>query len=86
MAQNHNPIPAILELIPVQGTILSLLLAEEMRNIIHSCTKTLVSNAYVVMLLAHLRDNDLVTIEDVTWPSIAGNIFIIKRKENGTQL
>lgn len=86
MAQNNNPIPEILSLIPYQGTVLSLLLAEEMRTIIIKCTKKVVSNGYVVLLLAHLRDNDLIEIEDITWPSVAGNIFIIKRKENGTQL
>ena len=84
MAQNNNPIPEILNLIPPQGTVLSLLLAEEMRTIILKCTKTVVSNGYVVMLLAHLRDNSLLEIEDLTWPSIAGNIFIIKRTDNGS--
>lgn len=86
MARNNNPIPEILDLIPYQGTVLSLLLAEEMRTVIHKCTKTIVSNGYVLMLLGHLRDNNLIEIEDLTWPSVAGNIFIIKRKINGTQL
>ena len=84
MAQNNNPIPEILDLIPPQGTVLSLLLAEEMRTVILKCTKTVVSNGYILMLLAHLNDYKIITVEDLTWPSIAGNIFIIKRTDNGS--
>lgn len=86
MVQSPNPIPEILDLIPPQGTVLSLLLAEEMRTIIAKCTNKIVSNGYVIMLLAYLKDNNLLEVEELTWPSVAGNIFIIKRKENGTQL
>lgn len=86
MARSINPIPKILDLIPAQGTVLSLLLAEEMRVAIHSCTRDLVSNGYIVMLLSHLNDHGLITVEELTWPSVAGNIFIIRKNSNGPQL
>lgn len=86
MALKSNPIPKILDLIPAQGTVLSLLLAEEMRVAIHSCTRDVVSNGYIIMLLSHLNENGLISVEEITWPSVAGNIFIIRKNNNGTQL
>ena len=85
MAQNNNPIPEILRLIPTEGTVLSLLLAEEMRLIVQKHTKSIVSNGYIILLLDHLSDHNLISVEELTWPSVAGNIFILKRKPNGTQ-
>ena len=79
MALKSNPIPKILDLIPPQGAVLSLLLAEEMRTAIHSCTLDIVSNGYIIMLLSHLNDNGLISVEELKWPSVAGNIFIIRK-------
>lgn len=85
MAQSSNPIPKILDLIPAQGTVLSLLLAEEMRMVICNCTQSIVSNGYIMMLLSHLNDNSLISVEELTWPNVAGNIFIIRKNSHGPQ-
>lgn len=71
----------MLALIPPEGIILSLLLTEEFRTVIARCTKKIVSNGYVVMLLGHLNDNDVITVEDLVFPGVSGTMFILRKKE-----
>ena len=85
MAQSSNPIPEMLDKIPPEGIILSLLLTEEFRTIIARCTKKLVSNSYVVMLLCHLNDNDVITVEDLVFPGVSGTMYILRKNEYVTQ-
>ncbi len=86
MAQNSNPIPEILELIPVEGTVLSFILVEKILAIVQKCTHLIVTNGYVIQLLAHLNDNGLIVVDDVNWPGVSGNMYILRKTENGTQL
>lgn len=71
----------MLALIPPEGIVLSLLLTEEFRTIIARCTKKLVTNSYVVMLLGHLNDNDVITVEDVVLSGVSGTMFILRKKD-----
>ena len=84
MAQKSNPIPELLDLISPEGSILGLLAADEMRAIILRHTSKIVNNSYIIILLAHLQDAGLISVDELSWPHTAGNIIIIKRKENGT--
>ena len=79
MVLNPNPIPEILDLISSSGGILGLLVTDEMRLIIHKHTNNIVNNSYIILLLTHLRDAGVVSIEELSWPDTTGKILLIKR-------
>ena len=80
MVQKPNPIPEILDLLASKGTVLGLLVADNMRLIIQKHTNNIVNNSYIILLLTHLRDAGLVSIEELSWPDTTGKILVIKRK------
>jgi hypothetical protein len=79
MAHQSNPIPEILGLIPLQECVLSLKLADDMRVIVHKCTKKIVTNSYILTLLAHLAINKVILMQEFTWTTATGNLIVIKR-------
>ena len=83
MALKSNPISEILKLIPQTQTILSLLLTDAMRNVIQEITKKRVNNSYIIVLLAHLAEAGLVSIQEITTPDVAGAVILIKRNPDG---
>lgn len=79
MAQKSNPIPELLDLIPYKGTVLGLLVADEMRALIQKHTDKIVNNSYIILLIAELQTSGLVSVEELVWPGTQGKVIIIKR-------
>lgn len=83
MALKSNPLPEILKLIPQKQTILSLLLTDTMRNVVQKVTHKRVNNSYIIVLLAHLAEAGLVSIQEITTPDVSGAVILIKRNPDG---
>ncbi len=83
MAQSNNPVPKLLKLIPEQKAILSLLLADEMREVIQKAINKRVNNSYIIVLLAHLAEAGLINILEISAPDVAGAIILIQRNPDG---
>jgi len=80
---DNNPLPEILELIPEKQTILDLLLADSMRGIISKITGNIVNNSYLVLLLNHLAQSNLIEIKEFTFPDIEGSTILLRKTING---
>jgi hypothetical protein len=79
----NNPLTEILNLIPETQTVLDLLLADSMRGIIAKVTGNIVNNSYVVLMLNHLAQNNLIEIKEVTYPDIDGSTILLRKTTNG---
>ena len=82
-AQYSNPLPAILDLVPYQDTVLDVLLCDKMRKILTPTIKYPTSDSLVVLLLAYLAEHKFITATELTWPSTLGSVLIIKRIPDG---
>ena len=79
MALQRNPIPEILDLIPLKEGVLDLELVDRMRMVVHKCTGKVVNNVFIVSLLAHLAINKVILMQEFTWATATGNLIVIKR-------
>ena len=79
MAHQSNPLPGIINLVPLQEGVLSLELVDQMRSVVLKCTKKVVPNSFIVAILAHLAMNKVILMQEFTWATATGNLFVIKR-------
>ena len=79
----NNPLSEILKLIPEKQTVLDLLLADSMRGIVAKVTGNVVNNSYLILILHHLAQNNVIEISEVTFPETDSSIFLIRKTING---
>lgn len=79
MALQSNPLPQILDLVPLNEGVLDLELVDRMRMVVHKCTGKVVNNVFIVSLLAHLAINKVILMQEFTWATATGNLIVIKR-------
>lgn len=79
MALQTNPLPQILDLVPLKEGVLDLELVDRMRMVVHKCTGKVVNNVFIVSLLAHLAINKVILMQEFTWATATGNLIVIKR-------
>ena len=79
MALQRNPLPQILDLVPLSEGVLDLELVDRMRMVVHKCTGKVVNNVFIVSLLAHLAINKVILMQEFTWATATGNLIVIKR-------
>lgn len=79
MALQTNPLPQILDLVPLNEGVLDLELVDRMRMVVHKCTGKVVNNVFIVSLLAHLAINKVILMQEFTWATATGNLIVIKR-------
>lgn len=80
-----NPIPEILKNISLSPAILTPLYLDELRKIVFQVTDSVsfVTNSYIVLLLKHLHENGLVELSVLNPKDVEGEVFIIRKIENG---
>jgi len=78
-----NPLAEILDLIPENLIVLDLLLADSIRGIIAKITGNIVNNSYLVLLLNHLAQSNLIEIKELTYPDIDGSTILLRKTING---
>ncbi len=72
-----NPIPKLLEQIPEELTILDYSMLDELRATIKHTTHIIVSNSYVLALLTHLQENNLIGMHNIS--SVEGtHLYMVK--------
>lgn len=79
----NNPLLQILELISEKQMVLDLLLADSMRGIIAKVTGNIVNNSYLVLMLNHLAQSELIEIKEITYPDIEGSTILLRKTING---
>lgn len=79
----NNPLSQILELISEKHIVLDLLLADSMRGIIAKVTGNIVNNSYLVLMLNHLAQSELIEIKEITYPDIEGSTILLRKTING---
>ena len=79
----NNPLSQILDLISEKQMVLDLLLADSMRGIIAKITGNIVNNSYLVLLLNHLAQSNLIEIQEITYPDIDGSTILLRKTING---
>lgn len=79
----NNPLLQILELISEKQMVLDLLLADSMRGIIAKVTGNIVNNSYLVLMLNHLAQSELIEIQEITYPDIEGSTILLRKTING---
>ena len=79
----NNPLLQILELISEKHMVLDLLLADSMRSIIAKVTGNIVNNSYLVLMLNHLAQSELIEIKEITYPDIEGSTILLRKTING---
>jgi hypothetical protein len=79
----NNPLSQILELISEKHMVLDLLLADSMRGIIAKVTGNIVNNSYLVLMLNHLAQSELIEIKEITYPDIEGSTILLRKTING---
>lgn len=77
---NTNPIPEILELLPLTESVLDPKLLDTLIDIVRKKTKLVVSNTYIILLLSHLTDEGYVTLTEVNCVSAVGKLYFIKKE------
>ena len=82
----HNPLPKIVELIPTGISILTLELADKIRQAIYKSTKHTVDDGYIVNLIAYLTTNNIIESKELTWHNMEGSVILIKRKVDGENI
>lgn len=79
----NNPLSQILDLISEKQMVLDLLLADSMRGIIAKVTGNIVNNSYLVLMLNHLAQSELIEIKEITYPDIEGSTILLRKTING---
>lgn len=76
-----NPLPSILELIPTELTLVDAHLLDKIRIVLigSGVTAYEVSDAYIMLLLHYLHDNNYTELQTVTITKVSGWVFLIKR-------
>lgn len=77
---NTNPIPEILDLLPLKEQVLDPKLLDAIRNIIHRKMKLIVSNEYILLLLTTLTEAKLAKLTEVQYPSTIGIVYFIQKE------
>lgn len=84
-AQAHNPLKAIIELIPYTESVLDVLLLDSIRMELYKVLKTplihnsYISDSYILFLLAYLSDEGILELTKINPVSSLGTIHFIKR-------
>jgi hypothetical protein len=76
-----NPLPSILEIIPMEVTLVDSQLLDKIRITLIGCGVPAheVSDAYIMLLLHYLHDNNYTELQTVTISNVSGWVFLIKR-------
>lgn len=81
MVLANNPVPAILELLSEKEVVLDPELLDSMRLVITMITGAKnISNAFIILLLAHLSDNRLIHLSKISSVSSPGLIYFVKKE------
>lgn len=74
-----NPLPAMLELIPVLDTVLDPKLLESLQIAYYTATGSTPTVARIMHVLAHLSEHELVAMKSLRLEDVGGEIILIKR-------